>query len=245
MASDSNAVLINQTAAKSLGFTEENAIGELLNFKGQYPWKVIGVVEDYHHSSLKESLDPMIFMYRPNSASFYSLKVEAANIPSTLSRVEDLWNDIYPDNPFQYFFLDEFFDRQYKTDRQFNTVFSAFAVMVIVVVCMGLFGLVSFTVEQSRKEIGIRKVLGASAQKLIYLLTKDYAILIAISICISLPAGYFLMNEWLEDFAYRTSIGLWVYVIGALSIIVITLVTVSFKSMAAANSNPVQSLRNE
>ncbi len=245
MASDSNAIVLNKTAANMFGFSEESAIGEVLNFNSRYPLKVIGVVNDYHHSSLKESLDPMMFMYRPNAANYFSMKVEAANIPSTIANVEALWNDVYPDNPFQYFFLDEFFNRQYKSDQQFNTVFSAFAVMVIIVACMGLFGLVSFTVEQSRKEIGIRKVLGASVQKLIILLTWDYAVLIVISICISLPLGYFLMNEWLGDFAYRTSIGPFVYVLGALSIILITLVTVSFKSMAAANSNPVHSLRDE
>lgn len=245
MASDSNAILLNRTAAIMFGFTEESAVDEVLNFNSRYPLKVIGVVEDYHHSSLKESLDPMMFMYRPNAANYFSMKVEAANIPATIANVEALWNDIYPDNPFQYFFLDEFFNRQYKSDQQFNTVFSAFAIMVIIVACMGLFGLVSFTVEQSRKEIGIRKVLGASVQKLILLLTWDYAVLIVISICISLPLGYYLMNEWLGDFAYRTSIGPFVYILGALSIILITLITVSFKSMAAANSNPVHSLRDE
>ncbi len=245
MASDSNAIVLNRTAAKMFGFTSASALGEVLNFKSRYPLKVIGVVEDYHHSSLKESLDPMMFMYRPNAANYYSMKVATGDLPATISQVEELWNDLYPDNPFQYFFLDEFFDRQYKSDQQFNTVFSAFAIMVIIVACMGLFGLVSFTVEQSRKEIGIRKVLGASVQKLILLLTRDYAILIVISICMSLPLGYYLMNEWLGEFAYRTSIGPMVYLLGALSIILITLLTVSFKSMAAANSNPVHSLRDE
>lgn len=245
MVSDSNAVLLNRTAAMMFGFTPESALGELLNFNSGYHLKVIGVVEDYHHSSLKESLDPMMFMYRPNAANYFAMKLDTENLPGTIAQVESLWNDVYPDNPFQYFFLDEFFNRQYKSDQRFNTVFSAFAVMVIIVACMGLFGLVSFTVEQSRKEIGIRKVLGATVQKLIILLTWDYALLIAISICISLPLGYFLMNEWLGDFAYRTTVGPLVYFFGALSIIIITLVTVSFKSMAAANSNPVHSLRDE
>lgn len=245
MVSDSNAVLLNRTAASMFGFTPESALGELLNFNSGYHLKVIGVVEDYHHSSLKESLDPMMFMYRPNAANYFAMKLDTENLPGTIAQVESLWNDVYPDNPFQYFFLDEFFNRQYLSDQRFNTVFSAFAVMVIIVACMGLFGLVSFTVEQSRKEIGIRKVLGASVQKLIILLNWDYALLIAVSIFISLPLGYFLMNEWLDDFAYRTTVGPLVYLFGALSIIVITLVTVSFKSMAAANSNPVHSLRDE
>lgn len=245
MASDSNAAILNRTAMKMFGFDEESAIGEILNFKSRYPWRIIGVVEDYHHSSLKESLDPMMFMYRPNASNFYSMKIAESNIPQTISGIEKIWNEIYPDNPFEYFFLDEFFNRQYKSDKRFNTVFSGFAVMVIIVACLGLFGLVSFTVEQSRKEIGIRKVLGASVQKLMLLLTRDYAILIGISICISLPLGYYLMSRWLEEFAYQTAIGPLVYLAGTLAIIAITFLTVSFKSAAAAKSNPVQSLRDE
>lgn len=245
MASDSNAVVLNETAAKMFGFTRESAVGQVLNFNSGYPLKVIGVVTDYHHSSLKESLDPIMFSYRPNAANYFSMKIAAANISETIVNVESLWNEVYPDNPFQYFFLDEFFNRQYKSDQQFITVFSAFAIMVIAVACMGLFGLVSFTVEQSRKEIGIRKVLGASAQKLMLLLTRDYVVLILISICISLPLGYWLMTEWLGDFAYRTTIGPLVYLSGAISIILITLITVSFKSISAANSNPIHSLRDE
>ena len=245
MASDSNAILLNRTAMTMFGFDETSAIGQVLNFESPYPWKVIGVVEDYHHSSLKESLDPIMFLYRPSAANFFSVKVAAANLPATLSEIEARWNEIYPDNPFEFFFLDEFFNRQYQSDQRFNTVFSGFAVMVIIVACLGLFGLVSFTVEQSRKEIGIRKVLGASVQKLVVMLTRDYAVLIGIAVALSLPLGYFVMDEWLKDFAYRTAIGPMVYVAGVLVIIAITFLTVSFKSAAAANSNPVQSLRDE
>ena len=245
MASDSNAVLLNRTAMTMFGFNETTAVGQVLNISSPYPWKVIGIVEDYHHSSLKESLDPLMFIYRPNAANFFSMKITEGNLPATLAEIEADWNEIYPDNPFEYFFLDEFFDRQYQSDQRFYTVFSGFAVMVILIACLGLFGLVSFTVEQSRKEIGIRKVLGASVQKLMLLLTKDYAILVCIAISLSLPLGSYLMNQWLEGFAYRTGIGPMVYITGALAIIVITFLTVSVKSTAAANSNPIRSLRDE
>ncbi len=246
MASDSNAVLLNRTAVKTFGFdTPEEAVGEILNPNNRYTWRVVGVVEDYHHNSLKRSLDPIMFSYRPNSDDFFSLKVADQDIVATITEIENIWNEVYPDNPFDFFFLDEFFDRQYKSDRRFNTVFSAFAIFAIVVASLGLFGLISFTVEQSRKEIGIRKVLGATVHRVVLLLLRDYAFLVAISFVIGFPAGYYLMNAWLQDFAYQTTMGPLLFVSGALIVVAITLLTVSFKSFAAAQQNPVDALRNE
>ena len=173
------------------------------------------------------------------------MKLGATDLMGSVADVEGIWDEVYPDNPFDFFFLDEFFDKQYKSEQQFNTVFMGFAGFAIIVACMGLFGLVSFMLEQSRKEIGIRKVLGASIEKVVMLFAKDYAILILIAMVFAFPLGYYLMREWLQDFAYQTSIGPLVFVVGGLIILVITFLTVSAKSVAAANSNPVDALREE
>ena len=152
-------------------------------------------------------------------------------------------DEVFPDNPFDYFFMDEFFNRQYKSDQQFNAVFVGFAGFAIFVACLGLFGLVSFSAEQNKKEIGIRKVLGASVFKVVVLLARDYTRLILAAMIIAFPLGYLLMKSWLQDFAYQTNISVDIFVFGALLILVITLLTVSFKSFMAANGNPVKALR--
>ena len=246
MARDTASALINETAFKLLGYESmEQAIGEKLNPNGSYPWTIIGIVKDYHHSSLKESMDPIFFSFRTRSGNFFSLKVDQQNISQTITDLETTWNEIYPDNPFEYFFLDEFFGRQYKSDNQFTAVFNSFAGLAIFVAILGLFGLVSFTAEQARKEIGIRKVLGATAMKIITLFARDYTLLIGISMMIAFPLGYFLMERWLEDFAYRTNINTSIFLVGGFTILVVAFLTVSFKSLSAASSNPVDALREE
>lgn len=247
MATDTSAIVMNTVAMKHLGFNSpEEAIGEKINPSRQNPWTIIGVVDNYHQATLKESLDPVLFMYnRRESGTYYALKMESTDYASSLARIEGEWDKLYPDNPFDYFFLDELFDRQYKSDEQFNAVFIGFASLAIFVACLGLFGLVSFTAEQAKKEIGIRKVLGASAQKLVLLLAKDYARLILIAIVLAFPLGYFLMQEWLKGFAYQTEIGAGIFVFGGVMISLIAFITVSFKSFSAASNNPVNALREE
>lgn len=246
MPSDSVAVLLNSTAVKLFGFeSPEKALGERLNPNSDWAWKIIGVVEDYHHASLKESLDPMMFYYRPNSGSFFSLKIQGADVVATIKEVEEVWDAIYPDNPFDFFFLDEHFNKQYTSDLQFNAVFIGFALLAILVACLGLFGLVSFSVEQSRKEIGIRKVLGASVSKIVLIISREYMILIGFAIVTAFPLGYFLMKSWLQDFAYQTVIGPLIFIGGAVIALLVTFLTVSSKSISAAKANPVESLREE
>ncbi|MEO1049335.1 MAG: ABC transporter permease [Bacteroidota bacterium] len=247
LAGDSNAVIINKRAAELFEFNSpEESIGELINPGTEGERKVVGVINNYHHSSLREALDPIMFMFRPNGrGNFYSIKLEGQSIQHAMSQIETTWDEVYPDNPFDYFFLDEFFDRQYKSDAQFNTVFIGFAGLAIFVACLGLFGLISFTAEQSRREIGIRKVLGASIAKVVILLIKDYAMLILVSIVVAFPLGYYLMSQWLQDFAYKTSIDVSIFVIGAAAITLIACFTVSFKSFFAANTNPADTLREE
>ncbi|WP_420388367.1 ABC transporter permease [Roseivirga sp.] len=243
---DTAAVLLNINAVQHMGFdSPEDALGEKINPDSEKPHQIIGIVQSYHQASLKEELDPMIFFYEPDGGSYYSLKLAGANLSQTLTSVENTWDEIYPDNPFDFFFLDERFDQQYKSDEQFNAVFIGFAGLAIFVACLGLFGLVSFTAEQAKKEIGIRKVLGASVQKVVLLLAKDYAKLILIAIVIAFPLAYWWMTSWLKDFAYQTSIGVGIFILGALIIAIVAFITVSFKSFKAATGNPVSALRDE
>ncbi|WP_286755400.1 ABC transporter permease [Roseivirga sp. UBA838] len=243
---DTAAVLLNLNAMNHLGFnTPEEAIGEKVNPGNEQSWNIIGVVENYHQASLKEDLDPIIFFYNPNAGNYYSLKLSGSSLGSIMDDVEAKWDAIYPDNPFDYFFLDERFDRQYKSDEQFNAVFIGFAALAIFVACLGLFGLVSFTAEQSKKEIGIRKVLGASSNALVMLLAKDYAKLILVAIVLAFPLGYYWMSSWLNNFAYQTNIGAGIFIFGGSLMALIAFLTVSFKSFSAANNNPVNVLRDE
>lgn len=247
MATDTAAVLLNEVAAKYMGFNSpEEAVGEKLNPNSdRNQWNIIGVVANYHQASLREELDPIAFFYRPDRGNYYAIKLATDNFRQAVSEVEAVWDKVFPDNPFDFFFMDEFFDRQYKADQQFNSVFIGFAGLAIFVACLGLFGLVSFTAEQSKKEISIRKVLGASAGRVVLLLARDYARLIAVSLVIAFPLGYYLMQQWLQSFAYQTDIGAGIFLSGAVIITLIALVTVSFKSFGVANSNPVNALRDE
>ena len=245
-ASDSVAVIINEEAVKLFGFgSPASAIGKVLNPNNRYQWKIVGVTEDYHHSSLKESLDPIVFYYRPQSANYYSIKLTSGDLMASISAIEKVWDEIYPDNPFDFFFLDEFFDRQYKSDHLFNSIFIGFAGLAMFVACLGLFGLVSFTAEQAKKEIGIRKVLGASVGKILVLLIKDYLVLIIFALIIAFPLGYYVMYNWLQEFAYRTTIEAPIFIIAGFTIVSIAFITVSFKSITVAKTNPIDALRNE
>lgn len=246
MRSDSSAVLLNEKAADHLGFASpEAAVGEKLNPGSDYEWTIIGVVENYHQATVREDLDPIVFYYYPDRGSYYSLKIQAGNAATTIAAIENQWDRIYPDNPFDFFFLDENFAEQYAADERFNLIFIGFAGLAIFVACLGLFGLISYTVEQNRKEIGIRKVLGASIQQIIGHLAGDYLKLILVAMVLAFPLAYFLMSRWLEDFAQRTTIGAGMFIIGAGVIILIAILTVSGKSYRAATANPVKALREE
>ncbi len=243
---DTASVVLNREAVRLFGFSSaEEAIGESLNPGRRRQWKIVGVVENYHQATLREDLDPMAFFHNSNANNFLSLKLNTDNYPRVISAIEDQWDEIYPDNPFDFFFLDEFFNRQYKSDIQFNAVFVSFAGLAIFVACLGLFGLVSFTVEQARKEIGIRKVLGASVSKIMLLLAKDYAKLIIGAMIIAFPLSFWLMTKWLEDFAYQTTIGVGIFIFGGFFVIIIALLTVSVKSLNVSKTNPAVTLREE
>ena len=236
-------VIINESAAKELGFDLNNRIiGEKISW-GE-PFEIIGVVKDYHHLSLREKIKPTIYLGSV-SFSYFTIKTQARDLPSKIATIKEIYTNLFPGNPFEYFFADERFGQQYFADQKLGNVFIAAASMAIFIACLGLFGLAAFSARQRIKEIGVRKVLGASFKDIALLLSKDYVILVLISLLIATPVSWYAMTTWLQDFAYQTSISWWLFVGAGLIALFIALATVSFQAIKAAISNPVNSLRTE
>ncbi|WP_425390852.1 ABC transporter permease [Ekhidna sp.] len=249
--SDSLAVVINETAMHRLGWTEEEAVGKTLStFDGgqdttyTVSYKVIGIVKDFHFTSLKEQIEPLIFELG-RSRGFVSFKVSSENILATIGFLEDKWNEFAPSQPFAYSFLDERFNEMYENEQKLGKIFGVFAFLAIFIACLGLYGLAAFTAEQRRKEIGVRKVLGASIASIITLLSKEFLKLVGIAFVIAAPIAYIFMNKWLQDFENRTNINLMVFILAGIVALVIAWVTMSFQSWNAARVNPARSLKDE
>ena len=241
------AVVITESAVKALGFKDpEEAVGQTLTLIG-WNWNpiIVGVVNDYHQQSFKERLEPTLFYCDPYEGEYYSLKVKTNDLPGTIAYAKTAWEKSFPGNPFQFFFLDDYFNRQYNNERQFGTLFTVFAVMALLIGCVGLFGLASYTTSQRTKEIGIRKVLGSSVPSLFVLLIKDYIRLIVISVAVGIPIVYVVMMGWLESFAYHTSIPPTIFLFAGAAVLVISLLTISIQTIKSATSNPVDALRYE
>jgi len=181
----------------------------------------------------------------PGGCNLVSINVAAANLPATISAVESKWKNLIPNRPFSYFFLDESFDKQYRSEERFGKLFLNFAILAIFISCLGLLGLASYSTIQRTKEIGIRKVLGASVSNIVNLLSKDFLKLVAISAVIAFPVAWFAMNKWLQDFAYRIGISWLVFLMAGITATLIALFTISFQAIKAAIANPVKSLRTE
>ncbi len=242
---DERAVLLNENAAALLGFKDASeAVNENIVSAGDTV-KVLGIVANYHHEGLQKVIEPMLFRLAPNNRNAYSIKIATTNIPSTIAGIEKIWNQHFPADPFNYFFLDEVFDQQYKADRQFGQVFGLFAFLAILIACFGLLGLSAFNVLQRTREIGIRKMLGASVQNLLFILSKDFLQLVLLSFLLAIPVSWWVMYNWLQDFAYRIDIQWWVFLLAGIIAIFIALFTISFQAIRAAVANPVKSLRSE
>ena len=208
-------------------------------------YKVIGIVNDYHQVSFKKPLEPVLFLCKPYEGEYYSIRVNANNLQQTIEDVRQSWAKAFPGNPFDYFFLDDYFNQQYSNEQKFQKLFIIFATLAIIISCLGLFGLSSYTAIQRTKEIGIRKVLGASAVNITSILSKDFLQLVFIAVIIASPIAWIVMDKWLQNFAYRISIRWWIFLGGGVIAIVIALITVSFQAIKAAIANPVKSLRTE
>ena len=246
--SDSSAVIINEAVAKQ--FEWDDPIGKRLSqytSHGDDPlttYHVIGVVKNFHYESLKNSIAPVILFLRPSS--YYSVfRFKGENTADVINFIKDKWQKFAPGSPFEYSFLDKDFDNLYKAEQKIGDIFSVFAFLAIFIGCLGLFGLAAFTAERKTKEIGIRKVLGAGVPGLIYLLSKEFTKLIFLAFVISVPVAYYFMNNWLEDFAYRIDISVWVFVLSGGIALAIALATVSYHAIKAAIANPIEALRYE
>ena len=242
---DEQAVLFNESAIELMEFNSpEAALNEEIFFWGD-TFHIVGVVKDYHQESLRANFDPLVFRFFPTSRSFYSLKVATANLPETIAQVKESYGTIFPGNPFEYFFLDDHFNEQYQADQRFGQTFAFFAVLAILVACLGLFGLSSFIASQRTKEIGIRKVLGASVAEIVTLLSKNFIGLVLVASLVALPVAYWVMNGWLADYAFRISIAWWLLAAPVLVVVLIALFTISFQTVRAARADPAESLRSE
>ena len=247
--SDSSGVVINETAARQFGWA--NPLGHTLtnpalpqNGNKARTFRVIGVVRDFHFRSLHERIAPMVMLPEGNAGSII-VKAKANDIAGLLASVRAQWAAFKPDEPFRYSFLDESYQATYQAELKTGRVLALFAGLTIFIACLGLFGLATFTAEQRTKEIGVRKVLGASVVSIVTLLSKDFLKLVLIAIVIASPVAWYAMNRWLQDFAYRTEISWWIFVVSGAGALVIALLTVSFQSIRAALMNPVTSLRSE
>lgn len=242
---DENEVIINETALKVLGLPgPEAAIGEEIE-SSYFRGRIVGVLEDYHQEALKYDFKPIVFYEATTPHNYYSLKVNTEDIQGLIAFVQDKWKARFADTPFQYFFLDEYFNRQYLADRRFGRIFSVFTLLAILVAALGLFGLSSFSVARRRKEIGIRKVLGAEVGQILLLLSKEYVRLVLAAGVLALPAAYFLMRCWLDNYAYHIELGWWFFLTPVLAVLLIAALTVSYQSIRAATANPVKALRDE
>jgi putative ABC transport system permease protein len=241
MQTDSNAAIINQTLEKELDLIDP--IGRRIMNGGQ-TFTVIGIVKDFNYESMKREIGG-ICMVLGNSPNIVSLKVNTSNMSHTINSITGVWNKFSPNQPIRYTFLDESFARMYADVQRMGQIFSTFALLAIIIACLGLFALSSFMILQRTKEIGIRKVLGASISNVVFILSKDFLILVVVSNVIAWPVAYYFMNKWLQDFAYKINISWWLFALAGGIVLVIALATVIFQAIKAATANPVESLRYE
>jgi putative ABC transport system permease protein len=242
---DDKSVIFNRKAVEQLGFNKpEEALGQRIDFWGEQ-YTIVGVTDNFHQQSLREAFEPLIFRLIPDVNGYLSVKTKASEAERTINIVKSSWNKFFPGNTFEYFFLDDHFDEQYKADTRFGQVFTLFTSLAILVACLGLFGLASFTTLQRTKEIGIRKVLGASVTTILRLLYREFAILLMIAFVIATPLAWISVAKWLNGYAFRINIQWLFFVLPFLIILMIAFITVSFQSVRAALANPVKSLRTE
>ena len=244
---DSTAMILNEAAVKILGKTPQEVIGMRMSHLGQEDMKlstVIGVVKDFHYETLRKDIGALSLTIG-NSTGSMAVKLNSSDYGNTIASIKESWNRIAPGQPFSYRFMDDAFNSTYETEQNLGKIFITFTVLSIFIACLGLFGLAAFNAQKRTKEIGVRKVLGATVSQISYRLTVDFLKLVGIAIVISLPIGWYAMNKWLEDFSYRIEISWWVFALAAFLGVAVAIITVSYQSIKAAIVNPVKSLRTE
>lgn len=236
------AILINEAMVHELAWDEP--LGKTITM-GQQERQVIGVVKDFHFTNMRHKIEPLAMLYNPNGGGNLAVKFTAANVSETMDYLQESWNEVFPNSPLEYRFFDEEFGQQYASDERFGRLVFSFTWLAIFIACLGLFGLSAFTAEQKTKEIGVRKVLGASVSGIVVLLSKEFSKLIIVAVVLAIPIAYYLMSIWLSDYEYRVEINWMWFAISALAALSIAVLTVTFQSVKAATANPSKSLRYE
>ena len=242
-ASEKNNAIINEEAARLLGWRDCNE-KYIYDYNYQQEFKVIGIMKDFHMRSLRDKSKPLIIKCRSTSR-YLSLKIQTSDLPALINSIKMQWENFNKETSFEYFFLDQSFNAQYKSEERLAKVIGVFTIFAIMISCIGLLGLVSYVAIQRQKEIGIRKVNGATISEILIMLNKDFIKWVGIAFIIAVPVSYYAMNKWLEDFAYKTTLSWWLFALAGAFALIITLLTVSLQSWQAASKNPVESLRNE
>ncbi len=237
--------LVNETLVRQVGWSVEEAVGKRINLQSNRQGEIVGVFKDYHFLSLHEDIHPQAIFIEPRQFSYLMVKVGPGDIPGTLAFLDQTWQRLAPHRPFVYRFLDQEFEGLYRADEQMARILTAFAVLAVLIACLGLLGLASFAAERRTKEIGVRKVLGASVPQIVMLLTKEFTVLVLVAFVVAAPAAYLVMTRWLNDFAFRIDISWPIFLIAGLIALGIAFLTVSYQSVRAAVANPANSLRYE
>lgn len=249
--SDSAKVIMNRAGCERLGISPDAMIGQKVYFDWQgvqYTFEVIGVMENYHQNSLKEEINPVVFEVPADATAQYSnlvISARSENFSETLAWLEDTWKKLVNDTPFEYSFLDQNLQKQYEEDQKVSQIITSFAAVALAICCLGLYGLSTYMAERRIKEIGVRKVLGASVNQIVAMMNLEFIKLVAIAFVVSVPLAWYAMDQWLNSFAYKTEIGTSVFIYTGAASLLIALITVSYESLKAASSNPVNSLRSE
>jgi putative ABC transport system permease protein len=239
------AVILNETAVSQLGYTSpKQAIGKRFEQFGN-TGTIIGIVKDFHLRSLQDPIQAMAMRVEPRNCDLICATIDGRRLKETIGAVEAKWKLLLKDRPFSYFFLDEFFNRQYRSEEHFGRLFLNFAILAIFISCLGLMGLAAYSTVQRTKEIGVRKVVGASVGNIVYLLSKDFLKLVGWAFLVAAPLSWFFVNGWLRGFAYRIGAYWWIFGLAGGSALLVALLTVSFQAIKAAVVSPVKSLRSE
>jgi putative ABC transport system permease protein len=240
---DSSALIINEAAAKSLGYFQD-PLDKLVYYQHDKTYHIIGVVKDFNFSSLRENITPLVMMLG-NNADAMSIRVHSDHLPDLLARMENKWRELSNNQPFAYSFMDEDFDAIYGTEQRMGSIFFIFTGMAVLIACLGLLGLAAYAAEQRNKEISIRKILGADISSLVAMLSRDFLKPVVISVVISIPASWYIMQKWLEHFAYRENMPWRMFVLASIGALFTAILTISAQSIKAARVNPVQNLKTE
>jgi putative ABC transport system permease protein len=243
-----NAVIINEMALKQLGFKDAGTAISSFILVGDKKYEIVGILKDFHQESLKKEIKPILFFYGykwMSDIGYYSIKVNSRDLAKTISQIEESWKKIYPEDNFKYYFLDQEFESQYRSERVFGRVFSMFTGLAIFVAAIGLFGLAIYSANQRTKEIGIRKVNGARNSEILIMLNKNFVKWVAIAFVIATPIAWYVMHNWLGTFAYRTSLTWWIFAFAGMLALFIAVLTVTWQSWKTATTNPVKALRYE